>query len=395
VVNFGLSDSILAVLCSVGQPSTRDSSPKEMSPPGIDFRKKSILVVGATGAQGIAVIDSLLAPTEDGSPSPYAIRALTRDPSSRRAKELAAKGVECVKGSFDDFATVEVALCGVYGAWVNTDGFTVGEQKEIYAGMRIFELAKQNGNVRHYVWSSLDYGFKKGNYDPAYRCEHYDGKGRVAEWMKAQPSSQHNDAEVGMSWSIITSAPYMEMLSNLMFGPVNRRPDGTFVFATPIGNGHIPMIALSDLGFFARYTFDHRVETSGRELEIASDWVDWGYLTETFSTTVRQKAIIVHQSMDEWFGNFEGVDRPVANELGDYAEGMTTWKENFSGWWTLFRDDLITRDWEWIRSVNPKGHTLKSWMRENRYTGQLRRDVLKNTEDGKTITPRREKLSKL
>ena len=52
------------------------------------------------------------------------------------------------------------AFKGVYGAWVNVDGFTVGEQKEIFLGMRIFELAKQLGTVKHYVWSSLDYASK-------------------------------------------------------------------------------------------------------------------------------------------------------------------------------------------------------------------------------------------
>ena len=61
--------------------------------------KKLILVIGATGAQGIAVIDGLLQPAADGSPSPYAIRALTRDPTSRRAKELADRGVEVVQGA--------------------------------------------------------------------------------------------------------------------------------------------------------------------------------------------------------------------------------------------------------------------------------------------------------
>lgn len=62
--------------------------------------QKLILVIGATGAQGLAVIDALLAPGQDGTPSPYAIRALTRDPSSKRALQLTAKGVECVKGMF-------------------------------------------------------------------------------------------------------------------------------------------------------------------------------------------------------------------------------------------------------------------------------------------------------
>lgn len=49
---------------------------------------------------------------------------------------------------------------GAYGAWVNTDTFTVGEKREIYAGMRIFEVAKQTPSMRHYVWSSLNYATK-------------------------------------------------------------------------------------------------------------------------------------------------------------------------------------------------------------------------------------------
>ena len=59
---------------------------------------KLILVIGATGAQGRAVIDSLLTPGIDGSPSPYTIRALTRDPSGQRAEGLRARGVEVVEG---------------------------------------------------------------------------------------------------------------------------------------------------------------------------------------------------------------------------------------------------------------------------------------------------------
>lgn len=60
--------------------------------------KKLILVIGATGAQGQAVIDSLLAAGSDGSPSQYAIRALTRDTNGQRAQELRQRGVEVVQG---------------------------------------------------------------------------------------------------------------------------------------------------------------------------------------------------------------------------------------------------------------------------------------------------------
>jgi uncharacterized protein YbjT (DUF2867 family) len=343
--------------------------------------KKVILVIGATGAQGIAVIDALLAPAENGAPSPYAVRALTRDTRAERARSLAAKGVELVQGSFEDLATVKKALQGAYGAWVNTDGFTVGEKAEIYLGMRMFEIAKQLGTVRHFVWSSLDYSTKKGNYNPDYKVEHYDGKGRVADWMKAQPSDVSDN---GMTWSVVTSGPYMEMLDFAMFGPIGRRKDGTVIFATPVGKGHVPMIALKDLGWWARYTFDHRAESSMKDYEIASDRVGWEYLRETYEKVTGKKAIVVYQEVDEWMGNLKGiVDEPVAIGLrGENTDGLTTWRQNFSAFWRQWRDDIITRDYDWLRSVHPGTRSLEKWMRETGYTGKRREDVLKNSQDG-------------
>ena len=61
--------------------------------------QKLILVIGATGAQGIAVIDALLKSAPDGSLCPYSVRALTRDAKSARAQDLAGRGVELVQGT--------------------------------------------------------------------------------------------------------------------------------------------------------------------------------------------------------------------------------------------------------------------------------------------------------
>ncbi|KAF7433116.1 hypothetical protein PC9H_005064 [Pleurotus ostreatus] len=345
---------------------------------------KLILVIGATGAQGIAVIDALLSSASDGSPSPYSVRALTRDPSSQCAQELAAKGVECVQGAFDNLRSVAAAFKGVYGAWVNTDGFTVGEQKEIYAGLKIFEIAKRTPSVRHYVWSNLDYGSKKSGYSLEHKCEHYDGKGRVAEFMK-----QQNSGASGMTWSIVTTGPYFELLYTLC-GPFNKRADGTFVFASVVQDGHVPFIALSDLGWWARYTFDHRTETSGKDLEVASDMVGWDYLAKTFTEVTGHPAIHKRQSQDEWWLNWHGAEKPIANERGTTPDGSTSGKENFSSFWRLFRDDIIKRDLGWIRGTHPTGQTLESWMREKNYQGALwlaetAGPVLKNDQDGKNI----------
>lgn len=55
-----------------------------------------------------------------------------------------------------DLDSVSAALEGAYGAFVNTDGFTIGEKAELLAAFRIYELAQHHG-IKHFVWSGLDY----------------------------------------------------------------------------------------------------------------------------------------------------------------------------------------------------------------------------------------------
>lgn len=100
----------------------------------------------------------------------YAVRALSRDPESKhaacsvyatRASKFSGVGHQVSArsttlkgfhvGDTSDLASVAAALDGAYGAWINIDGFTVGEQREIYAGLRIFKLAKQTKSLRHYI----------------------------------------------------------------------------------------------------------------------------------------------------------------------------------------------------------------------------------------------------
>ena len=186
------------------------------------------------------------------------------------------------------------------------------------------------------------------------------------------------------------------MVPQPMMGPLNKRADGTYVFATPIEKGHVPFVTLADVGFFARHIFDNRPATSARELEVASDWVDWPHLVSTFTKVTGKPAVYLPLTQDEWFALWEqdDINRPLANEKR-VADGSTTWRENFSCWWAQYRDDVIKRDWEWLRRVNPNGHTLESWMRETGYTGDLRLDLLKNMQDGKSPRLNLERISRL
>lgn len=66
----------------------------------------------------------------------------------------------------------------MYGAYVNTDGFTLGEKAELFYGIRAYEIARHE-QVSHYVWANTDYAVKKAGWDERYHWGHNDAKGRV------------------------------------------------------------------------------------------------------------------------------------------------------------------------------------------------------------------------
>src|SRR5215510_12967976 len=78
--------------------------------------KKIITVFGATGAQGGGLVRAIL----NDKNSEFAVRAVTRDVNSDKAKQLKALGAEVVAADVDDDAAVEKTLEGAYGAYFVT-----------------------------------------------------------------------------------------------------------------------------------------------------------------------------------------------------------------------------------------------------------------------------------
>ena len=94
------------------------------------------------------------------------------------------------------------------------------------------------------------------------------------------------------------SGPYAEMLSNL-FLP-RQAEDGTFLFVAPLGNGHIPLVALDDLGWYARWMFDHPKESSGKQIDVAIDDVAWADLARTFTEVTTSSPFVSFQGLTEF-----------------------------------------------------------------------------------------------
>jgi uncharacterized protein YbjT (DUF2867 family) len=98
-----------------------------------------ILVTGATGTQGGAVVDSLLTAGAQ-------VRALVRNPSSASAVALADRGVEIVKGDFDDEKSLAEATSGAGGVFsVQMPAHPGDLDSELRTGKLLIEAARTAG----------------------------------------------------------------------------------------------------------------------------------------------------------------------------------------------------------------------------------------------------------
>src|SRR6516225_8997753 len=133
---------------------------------------KTVLVTGATGRQGGAVIRHLLR-------NEWKLRALTRNPNAPPAQELTRQGVEVVQGDLDDPASLERAARGVYGVYSVQDFWSVGAKREVDQGKNLAEAAKKAG-VEHFVYSSV------GGAERNSRIDHWESKWEIEKHI---PSS--------------------------------------------------------------------------------------------------------------------------------------------------------------------------------------------------------------
>jgi len=141
--------------------------------------------------------------------------------------------------------------------------------------------------------------------------------------------------------------------------------DGTRVFAAPLGKGHIPIITSPDLGYFARYIFDHPAETAGKNLEVASDYLAWSDLAAAFTKATGLPAIYQPVTYEQWLAAHPMKDAPAAVE----DPGGMLFADNFRAWWKLFEDDVCMRDMEFCRRLHPKLQDIETWIRATGYDG--------------------------
>ncbi|UPL00586.1 hypothetical protein LCI18_011520 [Fusarium solani-melongenae] len=308
---------------------------------------RRIFVIGATGAQGLPVCRGL---AKDGA---YSLRVLTRNAQSSRARQLADLGdVEFIEGTFANEDDLRKGFLGCWGAFVNIDGFNCGEKTETYWTIRAYELAIESG-IKFFVFGNLDYVYKKGGYDPKFRCGHYDGKGRMAEWMLSQRGSHD------MCVSIFTTGPYIEMAitSQTLMTPAGVQ-DGAVTWMVPLGDGAVAHVSLDDCAHYVRWLFDHPERSDGMDLEVAIDHITYADLAAAFQKVTGKPARFVDIPMSVFFDHVPISDEPAAYNADPNDPATMSVRDNFTGFWTMWRHSagnqgVIKRDYALLDEIHP------------------------------------------
>jgi uncharacterized protein YbjT (DUF2867 family) len=307
--------------------------------------KKIIAVVGATGAQGGGLVRAIL---EDPS-GEFSARAITRDPNSEKARELAALGAEVVAGDVDDPASLRSAFQGAYGAFCVTFFWAhFSPEKERAEARHMAEAAKAVG-VRHVIWSTLEdtrrwvpvSDDRMPTLMGSYKVPHFDAKGEADGIFK----------ELGVPTTFLLTSFYWDNFITFGMGP-KQGADGSLLFNLPMGDRKLPGIAAEDIGRCALGIFKRGPELIGKTVGIAGE-----HLTGTQMAQAFGEAFGAPSSYGAVpFEVYRGLGFPGAEDLGN----MFQFKHDFEGDFCGARDPSVAR------ALNPSLQNFATWLARNK-----------------------------
>jgi len=273
-----------------------------------------ILVIGATGQQGGAVVEALLQGDFD-------VNALTRNPDSDRARELAARGVGLIRGDMDERDALAEAFRGFDGLFLMSTPFEAGMERETAQGINAVDAASAAG-IGHLVFTSV------ADADRSTGIPHFDSKQRIEEQLKAS----------GVPYTILAPAYFYENMMAPFVLPGLQ--DGVFAMAMPADHP-LQMVSVRNIGELAALAFGDPDRFLGRRINLAGDDLNGaGYaaaLGAASGRTIGYFAVPIDQVremsedmalMYEWFVA-DGYDVDIAGLTREYPE--VAW-ESFQEW---------------------------------------------------------------
>ncbi|WP_242927141.1 NmrA/HSCARG family protein [Pontibacter vulgaris] len=306
--------------------------------------KKIIAVFGATGAQGGGVAHAIL----NDAKGEFAVRAITRDAISEKAKELAGLGAEVITADIDDPESIKQALNGAYGAYFVTffwDHFS--PEKEMAEAKSMAEAAKAAG-LKHVIWSTLEDTRKwvpleddrmptlQGNY----KVPHFDAKGEADKFF----------TDLGVPTTFLRASFYWDNFVHFGMGP-KKGPDGKLYITFPLDDKKMAGIASEDIGKCAYGIFKKGEELIGKTIGVAGEQLTGQEMAEKFTKALGQEVLYNNVSPE----TYRSFGFPGADDLGNMFQ--------------FYRDfDQVcnsVRDVGFSKELNPELKSFDRWLAEN------------------------------
>jgi uncharacterized protein YbjT (DUF2867 family) len=307
--------------------------------------KKVIAVVGATGAQGGGLVRAILA-----DPSgEFSARAITRDPNSDKAQELAALGAEVVAGDVDDEASLERAFAGAHGAFCVTFFWAhFSPELELTQAGNMARAAKAAG-VNHVIWSTLEdtrrfvplSDDRMPTLGERYKVPHYDAKGEA----------NHLFSDAGVPVTFLQTSFYWDNFIYFGMGPA-RGEDGSLSLTFPIADGRVAGIASEDIGACAYGVFKGGEAFIGKTVSIAGEHLTGEQMAAAFSNALGE-AVSFNAVTPE---AYRGFGFPGADDLGNMFQFTTEFEAEYCG----------VRDIDASRRLNPGLKSFEQWLAANK-----------------------------
>lgn len=216
---------------------------------------RAILVTGATGRQGGAVIKALRG-------TDFEILALTRSASSPSAQKLASSSpnIKLIEGDLDDTEAVfknaksatSKPIWGVYSVQAQVKGDVTIEETW---GKNLIDSSIAAG-VEFFVYSSVDRGGEKSSSTPT-DVPHWMTKHKIEQYL------QEKAADTQMQFAVLRPVAFMENVTNDFAG---KAMAATWQYA--LKDRPMQLVATKDIGAFAAEAFKYPEEYTGRYLSI-------------------------------------------------------------------------------------------------------------------------------
>ncbi|KAI9786101.1 MAG: hypothetical protein M1835_003153 [Candelina submexicana] len=290
---------------------------------------KKILVTGATGKQGGAVIEALLSsrPTP-----PFTIVALTRNLSSNRAKSLSSKSnVSVIEGDLNDCAAIFQKTGPVWGVF-SVQANLLGKAEETQ-GKALFDAAAANG-VQRFVYTSADRGGPENSENDPTSVPHFITKFNIEKHVQDKASTNTQ----GLTWTILRPTAFYDNLTPDFAGK------GFAAMWRGLGDKKLPLVSVRDVGIIAARAFTQPEQYTNKAISIAGDELTYEEANEIFRSEFGR----------EMPTTFMFVGNAIKWAIRDMGM-MFAW----------FKSDGMKADIPALRKQFPELQDFRRWLRES------------------------------